>query len=177
MSFTTTCSTCLASPYSRASLHIAASEKPKTFRLPDLVSHCKFPLTYHPQGDAVAHQSVTWLASSCPDLTARQRRALHGLQAGELTAYCYPTASAERLRVVSDFMNYLFHLDNISDGMMTRDTDVLADVVMNGLWFPEMYRPTHTAGKEQPAEEMNAGKLAREWVSFLSRSYRAQRSI
>jgi hypothetical protein len=138
---------------------------PTHFILPDLVSHCTFPLTYHPQGDAVALESVNWLDSSCPDLNARQRRALRGLQAGELTAYCYPTCTAERLRVVSDFMNYLFHLDNISDGMMTRETDVLADAVMNALWFPESYRPTSAPGKEQAAEEMNAGKLARDYWS------------
>jgi alpha-muurolene/germacrene-A/gamma-muurolene synthase len=59
-------------------------------------------------------------------------------------------------------MNYLFHLDNISDGMMTRETDVLADAVMNALWFPEKYMPTQTPGKEQPVEEINAAKLARE---------------
>jgi hypothetical protein len=59
-------------------------------------------------------------------------------------------------------MNYLFHLDNISDGMMTRETDVLADAVMNALWLPEQYKPTKTAGKEQPAQEINAAKLARE---------------
>lgn len=83
---------------------------PTSFIIPDLVSHCKFPLSYHPNGDKVAQQSVEWLDSNCPDLNAKQRRALRGLQAGELTAYCYHNAPAERLRVVSDFMNYLFHL-------------------------------------------------------------------
>lgn len=85
-------------------------EKPSAFILPDLISHCTFPLSYHADGDEVTAQSVTWLDSNCPDLNAKQRRALRGLQAGELTAYCYPTTSKERLRVVSDFMNYLFHL-------------------------------------------------------------------
>lgn len=86
------------------------AEAPTSFVLPDLVSHCNFPLVYHANGDAVAHQSVTWLDANCPDLNAKQRVALRGLQAGELTAYCYNTAADHRLRVVSDFMNYLFHL-------------------------------------------------------------------
>lgn len=85
-------------------------EKLSFFILPNLISHCTFPLSYHVDGDEVAAQSVTWLDANCPDLNAKQRRALRGLQAGELTAYCYPTTSKERLRVVSDFMNYLFHL-------------------------------------------------------------------
>ncbi|KAJ6622898.1 isoprenoid synthase domain-containing protein [Mycena sp. CBHHK59/15] len=134
---------------------------PSSFILPDLVSHCSFSLVYHPEGDAVAQQSVQWLDSSCPDLSPKQRRALHGLKAGELTAYCYHTTQPERLLVISDFMNYLFHLDNISDGMMTRDTQVLSDSVMNALWFSRLYRPT----QEQPTEEMNAGKLARDFWS------------
>lgn len=91
----------------------AASSKvapPTSFILPDLVSHCPFPLVYHPNGDAVAQQSVDWLDSSCSELSAKQRKALRGLKAGELTAYCYHTTQPDRLRVISDFMNYLFHL-------------------------------------------------------------------
>ncbi|KAG7092988.1 Alpha-muurolene synthase [Marasmius oreades] len=133
------------------------------FMLPDLVSHCNFPLVYHSNGDAVAAESVKWLDENCPILNDKRREALYGLQAGELTAYCYNTAADDRLRVVSDFMNYLFHLDNISDGMMTSDTEVLADSVMNALWFPEFYKPTLSLDKEQPEEEINAGKLARDF--------------
>jgi hypothetical protein len=149
---------------SKSSLY---EDSPTHFILPDLVGHCRFPLIYHPQGDAVANESVNWLDTNCPHLNPKQRRALRGLKAGELTAYCYPTCTAERLRVVSDFMNYLFHLDNIGDGMMTRETDLLADAVMNALWYPDRYMPTSIPGKVQPKEEINAGKLAREYVLIL----------
>ncbi|KAJ7706896.1 isoprenoid synthase domain-containing protein, partial [Mycena rosella] len=136
---------------------------PTSFILPDLFSHCPFPLTYHPNGDVVAQESVDWLDTSCSELSPKQRKALRGLKAGELTAYCYYTAPPERLRVISDFMNYLFHLDNISDGMMTRDTEVLSDSVMNALWFCHSYRPTSAVNKKQPSDELNAGKLARDF--------------
>ncbi|KAH9848860.1 terpenoid synthase [Lenzites betulinus] len=134
---------------------------PDHFILPDLVSHCNFPLVYHPEGDAVAAESVKWLDQGCPELSPKARTALYGLQAGELTAYCYPTCTAPRLRVVSDFMNYLFHLDNISDGMMHKGTEELSDVVMNALWFPDRYAPT----TGQPAAEASAGRMAREYWS------------
>jgi hypothetical protein len=90
----------------------AASRKPAptSFILPDLFSHCPFPLVYHPNGDAVAQESVDWLDSSCPELSVKQRKALRGLKAGQLTAYCYHTAPRDRLRVISDFLSYLFHL-------------------------------------------------------------------
>ena len=140
----------------------SGSKTPEYFILPDLVGHCNFPLFYHPHGDAVAAESVRWLDNGCPELSLKARKALYGLQAGELTAFCYPYCSTERLRVVSDFMNYLFHLDNISDGMMRKGTEELADTVMNALWFPDRYMPTESPGKEQPEEEVSAGKLARE---------------
>lgn len=93
------------------SLSQTETTKPSaSFILPDLVSHCKFPLTYNVHGDEVAKASTDWMDANCPDLNAKQRRALRGLQAGELTAYCYTSASAERLRVVADFLTYLFHL-------------------------------------------------------------------
>ena len=139
---------------------------PTGFRLPDLVSHCHFPLIYNKHGDEAAIESVRWLDEGCPEFTQKGRSALYGLMAGELTAYCYTTCDAERLRVVSDFMGYLFHLDNISDGMMKRETDVLADIVMNALWYPEDYKPTRAYGKVQPDEEISAGRLAREYVNL-----------
>jgi hypothetical protein len=62
------------------------------------------------------------------------------------------------MRIVADFLGYLFHLDNISDGMLTNETSVLADSVMNAHWFTEKYMPTNG----QPQQEISAGKLARE---------------
>lgn len=46
--------------------------------------------------------------------------------------------------------------------MMTKETDILADCVMNALWFSGNYKPTQRTDFTQPEEEMNAGKLARE---------------
>ncbi len=135
---------------------------PDHFILPDLVGHCNFPLAFHPHGYLVATESVQWLDAGCPELSPKARGALYGLQAGELTAFCYPYCSSDRLQVVSDFMNYLFHLDNISDGMMHTGTEELADTVMNALWYPDRYMPTEAPGKEQPVVEVSAGKLARE---------------
>ncbi|KAJ6526274.1 isoprenoid synthase domain-containing protein [Mycena vulgaris] len=153
----------MASSSSTTCSPTSAKATPTSFIIPDLVSHCPFPLVYHPNGDVVAQESVDWLDTSCSELSPKQRKALHGLKAGELTAYCYHTTPPERLRVISDFMNYLFHLDNISDGMMTRDTEVLSDAVMNSLWLSHSYRPTSGPNKVQPSEELNAGKLARDF--------------
>ena len=138
--------------------HVVSKPAPRGFILPDLVSHCDFLLSYNPHGDVVAAESDNWLDDGCPELTPKARKALYGLHAGELVAFCYTSCDAYRLRVVTDFMNYLFHLDNISDGMLTTESDTLGDIVMNALWLPEAYKPTGVMAKE----EVSAGKLARE---------------
>ncbi|KAJ7207894.1 terpenoid synthase [Mycena pura] len=130
-----------------------------SYILPDLVSHCAYPLIYHPDGDLVEQETIAWLESSCPDLSLKQRKALRGLQAGKFVAYGYHAAPTDRLRIIADYVAYLFHLDNISDGMMARDTEFLSHTVMNALWFSEKYRPT----ERQPSEELNAGKMARDF--------------
>jgi len=45
--------------------------------------------------------------------------------------------------------------------MMKKETDVLGDLVMNALWFPDCYIPS----QNQPAEEQSPGKLARDFWS------------
>jgi hypothetical protein len=49
---------------------------------------------------------------------------------------CYPDAGAPQLRVCCDFMNYLFHLDDLSDDMDCRSTRSIADSVLNALYHP-----------------------------------------
>ncbi|KAI0053966.1 terpenoid synthase [Auriscalpium vulgare] len=137
--------------------------EPGSFLLPDLVSHCSFPLIYHPNGDAVANCSLDWMLSFVAHFTPRKMAASRGLLAGELTAFCYNNCSSERLRVVSDFMNFLFHLDNISDGMMARDAKGLSDWVMNAFEWPEGFRPL--PGQKGDIEEISAAKLARDFWS------------
>jgi alpha-muurolene/germacrene-A/gamma-muurolene synthase len=134
--------------------------EPTFFVLPDLVSGCPFSLTYHDEGDTVAAESLEWMLSYVPHFNQKRVVAMHGLQAGELTAYCYNNCSSDRLRVVSDFMNYLFHLDNVSDGYLARDAAGLADWVMNALEWPDTYRPI--ADQQGGVEEISAAKMARE---------------
>ncbi|KAI9460024.1 isoprenoid synthase domain-containing protein [Russula earlei] len=137
--------------------------EPSFFVLPDLVSHCSFSLTYHDDGDAIAADSLDWILSFSPHFSQDKVAAMRGLQAGELTAYCYNNCTSPRLRVVSDFMNYLFHLDDVSDGFLARDAEGLANWVMNAFEWPDDYRPVR--GQRGGIQENNAAKLAREGSS------------
>jgi hypothetical protein len=87
---------------------------------------------------------------------------MRGLQAGELTAYVYNNCTSDHLRVTSDFMNYLFHLDDISDGFLARDSQGLGNCVMNAFEWPEDYRPARDQQGDIQIQEISAAKLARE---------------
>jgi len=45
-------------------------------------------------------------------------------------------------------MNYLFHLDNLSDDMDKRGTQSTADVVLNSLYHPFTYKTSARIGKQ-----------------------------
>ena len=131
--------------------------------LPDLITPCPFTQGANSHFERASAESVKWVDGYNIFPKTDSKRAYLIMSNGSLLAsYVYPSASYEDFRVCCDFMNWLFHLDNISDGMMRKGTEELADTVMNALWFPDRYMPTESPGKEQPEEEVSAGKLARE---------------
>ncbi|KIJ61808.1 hypothetical protein HYDPIDRAFT_95823 [Hydnomerulius pinastri MD-312] len=113
---------------------------PTKIVIPDLVSHCTFDLSKNRNHKLASRESKKWLFNGDPNLDEGSRRAFHGLKAGQLTAMCYPKAGYPQLRVCSDFMNWLFHLDNLSDDMDIRGIKDVANVVMNSLHHPHTYR-------------------------------------
>ena len=144
---------------------VAPNSSPvSAFQLPDFYSICTFPYLYHKNGDAIAIASEKWVEDGCRVFTEDMRRYLYALKGGQLAAMCYNDCSDERLKVISDFLFVTFLLDDLSDGLMTKDTEILADTIMNAMNFPESYRPTQTLkkGMAQPQIEPDASRLTRE---------------
>lgn len=90
----------------------------------------------------------------------KKREAYHGLKAGLLVAQCYPDAAYSQLRVVNDFMTYLFHMDNLSDDMDNMGTLSTADEVLNSLYHPHTLRSSS-----------RVGKMTREYVTLFLNSW------
>ena len=134
--------------------------EPNFLVLPDLISYCPFSPSFHNDGDTVAAESLDWILSASPHFTQRKVDAMRGLQASALTAYCYNTCLSGHLRLICDFTNFLFHLDDVSDGYLARDAEGLANIVMNAFEWPDSFRPL--PGQPDGIHENNAGKLARE---------------
>jgi hypothetical protein len=127
--------------------------------LPDLVSHCKFDIRINRHRKQITSETKRWLFKG-DNLVGKRRDAFHGLKAGLLSAMCYPDAGCPQLRVVNDFLTYLFHLDNLSDDMDNRGTRATADVVLDSLYHPHTYR--------SPAR---VGRMAREYVNVAFTSF------
>ncbi|OAX40418.1 terpenoid synthase [Rhizopogon vinicolor AM-OR11-026] len=79
--------------------------------LADLVSNCHYPLRLNPHHDAVSRVSEEWLLAGA-HLAEPRITQFMGLHASKLAAACYPDADAFRLRVCTDFLNWLFIMDD-----------------------------------------------------------------
>jgi len=136
---------------------VETSPAPDVIIIPDLVSHCDFSIHCNPKVETAVEESKAWLFEH-GQLGEKRKNAFRGLKAGgttsapkvlsrslanprfsELTSMCYPYAEFDQLRVCCDFMNYLFHLDDLSDDMTHLGTRSVANDVMNSLYCPETY--------------------------------------
>ena len=124
----------------------SAQSQPSKVVIPDLVSHCTFTLRCSSHEEQASKECKEWLFEGS-NLSERKRNAFHGLKAGLLTSQCYPDAEYHHLRVCCDFMNWLFHLDNISDDMNEFGTSRTAVDIMNTLYHPDSYTPVSPEGK------------------------------
>jgi hypothetical protein len=94
-----------------ASTSTSAKAPATKFVLPDLVSHCDFPIRMSRHRKQITVETKKWLFKG-DNLNGKVRSKFHGLKCGTLSAMCYSDAGAPQLRVCNDFLTYLFHLDN-----------------------------------------------------------------
>ncbi|KAI0763056.1 terpenoid synthase [Trametes elegans] len=124
----------------------SATPRPERILFPDLITPCAYPLRCNPHCEAASEESKAWLMSGCK-LSAKKRDAFHGLKGGLLTAFCYPTAEYDRFRACCDWINYLFHLDNICDEMDDAATVSTAGEILGALRDPHGFRPASAVGR------------------------------
>ncbi|KAF8801849.1 terpenoid synthase [Phlegmacium glaucopus] len=131
-----------------------------SFLLPQI--SCPFPASYHPNGDVIAAASDKWFEAESYYFTEARHCHLHQLNVGRLVAYCYHRVIDDNhLRIVCDYMNVLFHMDNLCDFLSTGEAVTLSEVTMNALASPHVYRTILPSGRNLPAVEPEASKLIR----------------
>jgi hypothetical protein len=126
--------------------NMPALSGPQKYILPDLIADCVYPLRVNRHCYEVARASERWLLEGA-NHSPKKAKAFMGLRAGELTAACYPDANAFHLRVCTDFMNYLFNLDDWLDEFDVKDTNGMAACCLNALRNPHTFQTDKAAGK------------------------------
>ena len=119
--------------------------------MPDLVSHHTFDLRIHEELPRAVWECKAWMINGSN--ISRSEEALdylHGLKAGgqfnnlpspyarwsdmvvclELGCACFQLVPFRKLRTCCDFLNWLFHLDDLSDDMDAKNTDAIGNEVM-----------------------------------------------
>ena len=141
---------------------------PRTFVIPDLISYCALDLRVHEESPRAVWESKAWmLDGSSISRNENALNAFHGLKAGgpfsngpfpcvchsefavciELTCTCYPLAPLHRLRVCCDIMNWLWHLDDLSDKMDDKSTIAIKNEITAIYNNPDTCDPKTDVGK------------------------------
>ncbi|KAJ8594981.1 terpenoid synthase, partial [Rhizopogon salebrosus TDB-379] len=120
--------------------------EPAGFVLPDLVSDCHYPLRLNPHCYPVSHASEQWLLNGARLAEPRVTKFM-GLHAGELTAACYPDADAFHLRVCSDFLNWLFNMDDWLDEFDVDGTREMRECCIAAFRDPVNFQTDKLGGK------------------------------
>lgn len=120
--------------------------EPSGFILPDLISDCLYPQRLNPHCYTVSRTSDQWLLNGARLAEPRITKFM-GLHAGELTAACYPDADASHLRVCSDFMNWLFNMDDWLDDFDVDDIWGMRECCISAFRDPINFQTEKLGGK------------------------------
>ncbi|KDQ61287.1 hypothetical protein JAAARDRAFT_191378 [Jaapia argillacea MUCL 33604] len=101
---------------------------PLKFRIPDFISYSGMKVKVNRHYKRAAADSERWIVDNA-NIGGSKLRHLRGSKGGLLAAMCYPSCDYTGLRLASDFMCYLFHLDDMTDGLSENGQSVHEEIV------------------------------------------------
>lgn len=107
-------------------------------RFPDVISAIPFAAHINSWTKVVSAESDAWMIGIA-NYDESSLRKFAGLNAGLLAGMCYAYCGRDELRVCTDFLSFLFNLDDWTDEFDTTGTKGVADCVMNILYHPNTY--------------------------------------
>ncbi|KAG2052387.1 terpenoid synthase [Suillus hirtellus] len=120
--------------------------EPVGFFLPDLFNDCHYSLRMNPHSHYVSHTSEQWLFSEVhimkPEIA--KFRALH---ISDFIAFGYPNADVSHLRILSDFLNWVFMVDDYLDDHDINDVRGMHECCISALCNPINFQMEDPAGK------------------------------
>lgn len=128
----------------------------QTYMQPDFFTRCPYKLGVNPATDPVTHNTEQWLLKEV-DYDEEKRARFFKIRGGLLAGYCYPNTDAFHLQVASDFIEWIFYVDDMTDGYTRTEAGSLHDVIMACFRNP---------GKCE--ENLPVCRLAKEYVHLFS---------
>lgn len=124
----------------------SSDSEPAGFILPDLFSDCRYPLRLNPHSHHVSRASEEWLFTEAhvvePEISTFKALRIH-----DLIAYCYPDADVSHLRILSDFLNWSFTVDDYLDDGNVDDARGMRECCISALRDPINFQTENPAGK------------------------------
>lgn len=120
--------------------------EPAGFILPDLLNDCCYPLRMNPHSHHVSRASEEWLFTEA-HIVEPEISKFRALRAHELTASFFPDVDASHLRILSDFMNWSFMLDDYLDDCDIDDARRMRECCISAFRDPINYRTENLGGK------------------------------
>ncbi|KAG1814749.1 isoprenoid synthase domain-containing protein [Suillus subaureus] len=116
------------------------------FILPDLFSHCRYPLRVNPHSHLVSCASEQWFFTEAhvvePEITK-----FRAFRLRDYNAYCYPDADASHFRNISDFLNWAFMADDYFDDCDIDDIKGMRECCISALRDPISFQTENPLGK------------------------------
>lgn len=132
---------------STAAYTITSSDfEPAGFILPDLFSDCRYPLRVNPHSHHISRASEQWLFTKLHVVEPEVAK-FRALRIHDLIASCYPDADASHLRILSDFLNWIFTVDDYLDDRDVDDARGMRECCISALRDPINFQTENPAGK------------------------------
>ncbi|KAM6490009.1 Isoprenoid synthase domain containing protein [Amanita muscaria] len=109
-----------------------------SFIVPDIISHCTYPVRLNPHHEEQSQASLQWLAASLAKTENLSQYSKAKL--GQLISLVHPNADALRLRICIDYMNYVFWLDDKLEDLDVEGNRRLEEYCMAAMRDPVHYR-------------------------------------
>ena len=106
-----------------------------TFILPNFHSQCPYHPRVNPLTEVTALNTEKWVLRTL-DYDDRTRARFLKTKGGILAGYCYPNAKPFQFQVVSDFMEWLFCFDDLSDENTAEENHILGNSIIDCLRNP-----------------------------------------
>jgi hypothetical protein len=117
-------------------MHSMTLKAGDTVVLPDMISYCNLPRCINPSEVEVASATKQWLLNG----GYMAGRALDQFSTNRFPVFAslvFPKASPSHIRVCSDFLSWVYYVDDPGEAMKPEEVKVVADMIFDSFRNPD----------------------------------------